>query len=204
MSAVEHVTKRPDDDDVLLFLATLGSALSAIGETVDAVETRLGVIARSYGLRDARFSAFPTFVLLTLGQGKAATIEPTARLSGTPRLDQIAAVHVLASQAERGEVVPTAGIERLDAIRRMDNRFGDVSSVVGYAILTVGLALILHPAARDVACAAVLGALVGALRRLGHGRRTVEMLMPFLASTCVAAIVALAVSTTSPTPVCAR
>ena len=72
----------PDDDDVLLFLATLGSALSAIGETVDAVETRLGVIARSYGLRDARFSAFPTFVLLTLGQGKAATIEPTARLSG--------------------------------------------------------------------------------------------------------------------------
>ncbi len=42
VSAVEHVTDRPDDDDVLLFLATLGSALSAIGETVDAVETRLG------------------------------------------------------------------------------------------------------------------------------------------------------------------
>ena len=193
MSAVEHVTERPADDDVLLFLATLGSALSAIGETVDAVETRLGVIARSYGLRDARFSAFPTFVLLTLGQGRAATVEPTARLSGTPRLDQIAAVHELATRAERGEVAPTAGIERLDAIRRMDNRFGDVSSVVGYAVLTVGIALILHPAARDVACAAVLGALVGVLRRLGRGRRTVEALMPFLAATCVAAIVALAV-----------
>ena len=193
MSAVEHVTERPADDDVLLFLATLGSALSAIGETVDAVETRLGVIAQSYGLRDARFSAFPTFVLLTLGQGRAATVEPTARLSGTPRLDQIAAVHELATRAERGEVAPTAGIERLDAIRRMDNRFGDVSSVVGYAVLTVGIALILHPAARDVACAAVLGALVGVLRRLGRGRRTVEALMPFLAATCVAAIVALAV-----------
>ena len=193
MSAVEHVTERPGDDDVLLFLATLGAALSAIGETVDAVEARLAVIARSYGLRDARFSAFPTFVLLTLGQGKAATIEPTARLSGTPRLDQIAAVHELAGQAERGEVVPSAGIERLDAIRRMDNRFGDISSVLGYAVLTVGIALILHPAVRDVACAAVLGALVGVLRRLGRGRRTVEALMPFLASTCVAAIVALAV-----------
>ena len=102
MSAVEHVTERPADDDVLLFLATLGSALSAIGETVDAVETRLGVIARSYGLRDARFSAFPTFLLLTLGQGKAATVEPTTRLSPTPRLDQIAAVHRLAEEAERG------------------------------------------------------------------------------------------------------
>jgi uncharacterized membrane protein YjjP (DUF1212 family) len=166
MPAVEEVT-RHEDDDVLRFLATLGGALSAIGETVDAVETRLVVIARSYGMRDARFSAFPTFVLLTLGQGKAATIEPTTRLSATPRLDQIAAVHELASEAARGAVSPAAGIERLDEIRAMDNRFGEGSSVVGYAVLTVGLALVLHPAARDVACAAVLGALVGVLRRLG-------------------------------------
>ena len=36
-----------------------------------------GSLALSYGMRDPRFSAFPTFVLLTLGQGKAATIEPT-------------------------------------------------------------------------------------------------------------------------------
>ncbi|HET9242136.1 MAG TPA: threonine/serine exporter family protein [Gaiella sp.] len=185
--------ERHDDDAVLLFLATLGAALSAIGETVDAVETRLAVIARSYGLRDARFSAFPTFLLLTLGQGKAATIEPTTRLSPTPRLDQIAAVHELAAEAERGDVAPAEGIERLEAIRQTTNRFGDVSSVLGYAVLTVGIALILHPAARDVASAAVLGALVGVLRRLGRGRRTVEALMPFLASTCVAAIVALAV-----------
>lgn len=182
-----------EDDDVLRFLATLGGALSAIGETVDAVETRLVLIARSYGMRDARFSAFPTFVLLTLGQGKAATIEPTTRLSATPRLDQIAAVHELAAEAERGAVTPAAGIERLDEIRAMDNRFGEGSSVVGYALLTVGLALVLHPAARDVACAAVLGALVGVLRRLGRDRRTIEALMPFIAATCVAAVVALAV-----------
>ncbi|HET7513834.1 MAG TPA: threonine/serine exporter family protein [Gaiella sp.] len=192
MPTVEEVA-RHEDDDVLLFLATLGGALSAIGETVDAVEARLVVIARSYGMRDARFSAFPTFVLLTLGQGKAATIEPTTRLSATPRLDQIAAVHELAAEAERGAVTPAAGIERLGEIRAMDNRFGEASSVVGYAVLTVGLALVLHPAARDVACAAVLGALVGVLRRLGRDRRTIEALMPFIAATCVAAIVALAV-----------
>jgi uncharacterized membrane protein YjjP (DUF1212 family) len=192
MPAADEVT-RHEDDDVLRFLATLGGALSAIGETVDAVETRLVVIARSYGMRDARFSAFPTFVLLTLGQGKAVTIEPTTRLSATPRLDQIAAVHELAAEAERGAVTPAAGIERLDEIRAMDNRFGEASSVVGYAVLAVGLALVLHPAARDVACAAVLGAIVGVLRRFGRDRRTIEALMPFIAATCVAAIVALAV-----------
>jgi uncharacterized membrane protein YjjP (DUF1212 family) len=192
MPTAEQATGR-HGDDIHVFLATLGAALGAIGETVDAVEARLATIARSYGLDDARFSAFPTFVLLSLGQGKSATIEPTTRLSQTPRLDQIAAVHELASQAERGEVTPAEGIERLETIRRATNRFGDVASVLGYAVLTVGIALILHPAARDVACAAVLGALVGALRRLGRGRRTVEALMPFLAATCVAAIVALAV-----------
>lgn len=191
--AVAGQPERRDDDELMLFLATLGAALSAIGETVDAVETRLTLIARSYGLADARFSAFPTFLLLTLGQGQAATIEPTTRLSQTPRLDQIAAVHELAGAAERGEVTPRIGVERLEAIRGMDNRFGDAASVAGYAVLTVGIALILHPAVRDVASAALLGALVGILRRLGRGRRAVEALMPFLAATCVAAIVALAV-----------
>ena len=108
----EHVTSQHEDDDLLLFLATLGSALSAIGETVDAVETRLGV---SRGVRAERrpVQRLPDFVLLTLGQGQAATIEPTTRLSGTPRLDQIAAVH--ASRATRnGGRSHHRGIERLE------------------------------------------------------------------------------------------
>ena len=91
-------------NELLLFLADLGAALSAIGETVDAIELRLALIARAYGLEDARFSVFPTSLFLTLGRGEAATIEPTKRLSATPRLDQIAAVHRLAEEAERGAI----------------------------------------------------------------------------------------------------
>ena len=37
----------------------------------------------------------------------------------------------------------------------MDGRFGPLAGVLGYATLTVGIALILHPALRDVAAAAV-------------------------------------------------
>ena len=105
-------------NELLLFLADLGTALSAIGETVDAIELRLAVIASAYGLHDARFSVFPTSLFLTLGRGEAATIEPTKRLSATPRLDQIAAVHRLAEEAERGAIAPGAGIARLEEIRR--------------------------------------------------------------------------------------
>ena len=99
---------RPEHE-LQAFLASLGAALSAIGETVDAVEERLAAVARACGRPEARFTVFPTSLLLTLGQGRAATIEPTTRLSPTPRLDQIAAVHVLAEEAERGEVDPAKG-----------------------------------------------------------------------------------------------
>src|SRR5688500_20315218 len=104
-------------NELLLFLADLGAALSAIGETVDAIEERLGLIARAYGLEEARFSVFPTSLFLTLGRGEAATVEPTKRLSATPRLDQIAAVHRLAEQAERWAIAPVAGMARLGEVR---------------------------------------------------------------------------------------
>jgi uncharacterized membrane protein YjjP (DUF1212 family) len=183
----------PSEHELQSFLAGLGAALSAIGETVDAVELRLDAVARAYGLHDARFSVYPTSLLLTLGRGQAATIEPTTRLSQTPRLDQIAEVHRLAEQAERGGIDPREGLARLEEIRELPNRFGEVASVLGYAILSAGIALILRPALRDVAAAAALGALVGVLRRLARGRRTLDALMPFLAAFGVAALVALAV-----------
>jgi uncharacterized membrane protein YjjP (DUF1212 family) len=181
------------NEPLLLFLADLGAALSAIGETVDAIEQRLGVIARAYGLRDARFSVFPTSLFLTLGRGEAATIEPTTRLSPTPRLDQIAAVHRLAEEAERGRLAPRAGLAQLDEIRATTDRFGPVASVLGYTVLTMGIALILHPAVKDVAAAAALGTIVGLLRLFARGRRSLEVLMPFLAAFAVAAVTALVV-----------
>ena len=179
--------------ELLLFLADLGAALSATGETVDAVEDRLGLIARAYGLQEARFSVFPTSLFLTIARGEAATIEPTRRLSATPRLDQIAAVHRLAEEAERGRLEPAEGIAQLEQIRGTSSRFGPLPSVLGYMTLTIGIALILRPAPRDVAAAAVLGTVVGVLRLLAHGRRSLEVLMPFVAAFAVAALSALAV-----------
>ena len=180
-------------NQLLLFLADLGAALSAIGETVDAIEQRLALIARAYGLQDARFSVFPTSLFLTLGRGEAATIEPTKRLSATPRLDQIAAVHLLAEEAERGAIAPADGIARLEAIRATGSRYGPLASVLGYTILTIGIALILRPAPPDVVAAAVLGTVVGVLRLLARERRSLEVLLPFVAAFTVALLTALAV-----------
>jgi uncharacterized membrane protein YjjP (DUF1212 family) len=175
------------------FVVELGAALNAAGEPAYAVQERLTRVARGYGERSARISAFPTYIMVTMGRGEAATVELTSPLGALPRLDQNAAVDRLARDAERGAVEPAEGLRALADIRAMGPRFGPAQSIVGYAILTLGLCLTLHPAPRDVAAAAVLGALVGVLRSVGRGQPQLQILMPILAAVAVAALAALAV-----------
>jgi uncharacterized membrane protein YjjP (DUF1212 family) len=175
------------------FVTELGAALNAAGEPVYTVQERLTRVARAYGARSARISAFPTYMMVTLGRGEPATVELTASLAGAPRLDQISALDRLVLTAERGAIAPVDGLQALADIDDMGPRFGPAQSIAGYAVLTLGLCLILHPAPRDVAAAAVLGALVGALRTIGRGQPQLQVLMPVIAAVSVAALAALAV-----------
>ena len=176
-----------------MFVVELGAALNETGEPVYEVQERLTRAAHSYGAHDARISAFPTYMMVTMGRGEPATVELTGQLASTPRLDQISALDRLVADAERGAVPPADGLRALAEIRDMDPRFGPVQSVLGYSVFTTGVCLILHPAPRDVAAAAVLGALVGTLNALAKGRRQLQILMPVMAAVAVSALTALAV-----------
>jgi uncharacterized membrane protein YjjP (DUF1212 family) len=175
------------------FVVELGAAMNAVGEPVYDVQHRLTRIAYAYGVQGARVSAFPTSLLVTLGRGHSATLELTTPMSASPRLDQIAALHRLLDEAELGTVPPAEGLQRLDGIRELGPRFGPVTSIAGYAVLTIGIALILHPAPRDVAAAAVFGAIVGVLRFVVRGQPTLQVLLPVLAAFAISALTALAV-----------
>jgi uncharacterized membrane protein YjjP (DUF1212 family) len=179
--------------DLQAFLVQLGAALNAIGEPVDSIEVRLTRVAAANGVDGARISAFPTSLFTSLGDGKPTTIERTTPLDATERLDQIAALDQLADDAENHVVLPTDGLDRLAQIRSMPPRFPPLTSVLGYAVLTVGIALILHPAARDIAAAAFFGAIVGSLRLLSGNSRTLKVLMPVVAAFCISGLTALAV-----------
>jgi len=182
-----------EPDQLLDFLVELGAALNAVGEPVYSIQERLERIATANGVGDARISVFPTSLFTSLGNGKPATIEPTSALDTTARLDQVAALDRLGNDAEKHTVLPVDGLHRLDEIRSMPPRFGPVLSTVGYAVLTVGLALILHPATRDIIAAAVFGTIVGILRLLSRKGRTLQVLMPVVAAFCISALTALAV-----------
>jgi uncharacterized membrane protein YjjP (DUF1212 family) len=174
------------------FIMQLGAALNATGEPVYSVQERLSNVARAYGADDARISAFPTYLMVTMGRDEPATLELTS-VTTSPRLDQVSALDRLMHEAERHSVSPSEGLRRLDELREMGPRFGRWQSMVGYSVLALGLCLILRPAPREVAAAAVLGALVGALRSYGKRQSPVQILMPLIAAFVVSALCALAV-----------
>jgi uncharacterized membrane protein YjjP (DUF1212 family) len=175
------------------FVIELGAALNAAGEPCYSVQDRLTEVARAYGASSVRVSAFPTFLMVTMGVGQPATLELTTSHAGTSRLDQIAELDRLLGAAQRAAIPPAEGLRRLAEIQELRARFGHVQGILGYAVLSLGLCLILHPAPRDVVAAAVFGAVVGLLRTVGRRQSVVQFLMPILAAFCVSALSALAV-----------
>ncbi len=175
------------------FLVGLGTAMNTAGHPVDEVEQRLTTVASAYGAHHATVTAFPTYLMVTTGRAEPALIGMTSALAGSPRLDQISALERLLRLAERGEIQPTEGARQLEEIRSLRPRFARAKSIAGYAVLAVGICLILHPAPLEIVAAALFGALVGTLRAVVRGQPALEVMTPVIAATAVSALCALAV-----------
>ena len=139
-------------------------------------------------MSDPRVIVLPTALIIAFGRAGVATIESIPQFAGALRLDQISALYELVDEAERGEVEPAEGLRRLERIRAMPPRHGAAVTLLGYTAMTVGLCLVLRPTPGDVAVAAVLGVVVGALVLAARGRQTLTVLMPILAATVVSAL----------------
>jgi uncharacterized membrane protein YjjP (DUF1212 family) len=175
------------------FIVQLGAAMNASGQPVDVVQRRLAAVASAYGAETVRVSAFPTYLMVTMASGEPATLELTMPFGRSRRLDQISEVDRLTNQAIRGGVTPAEGLQRLEEIRDLPDRFSTPLSIVGYTLQAVGICLILRPTQSDVLAAAVFGALVGVLRLVGKRQPTLQVLMPVLAAFAVASLTALVV-----------
>jgi uncharacterized membrane protein YjjP (DUF1212 family) len=97
-------------------------------------------------------------------------------------------LYTLVKEAERGGVSAADGLDRIRMIRSMRPRHGRPVTVLAYALMTVAICLILQPTALDVAIAAALGGLVGALVRLAEGRPGLSVLIPIGCAMVVSAL----------------
>lgn len=145
------------------FVLGLGRSLALAGAAVSETQERLTAVAAASGAREARVIVLPTALMIAFGRAGATTIEAIPQFGAGLRLDQISALYELVGEAERGEVEPAAGLNRLQEIRAMRARHGLAVSLMSYVAMTIGLCLVLQPTPADVAVAACLGAIVGGL-----------------------------------------
>ncbi|HET8740231.1 MAG TPA: threonine/serine exporter family protein [Acidimicrobiia bacterium] len=177
-----------DDGALQQFLLQLGSALTAAGEAVNEVQDHLRAVALAYGADEARFVVLPTFLVVALDPRRPATLEPTSQLNGVLRLDQTSALFDILDRALKGDLDPAEGSRLvLEAISRPPH-YRLVFLLLGYAVLTAGLSLILQPSGSGVVLAAGFGLLVGVLNHLARRSSVTQTLLPVAAAFLVSAL----------------
>jgi len=151
------------------FLVALGEAMIDAGAPVTDVATTLERVAQRSGIPDVEVVAFATALIVSLpGTGPVSTAVASAGARGL-RLDQIDDVFDVVDDALTTDLEPGAAVGRLQSIRRAPPPWGIAARVTGYVVMSVGLSLILGASLPEIAVAALLGAVVGALQLTGDG-----------------------------------
>jgi uncharacterized membrane protein YjjP (DUF1212 family) len=181
-----------DTSSLLEFLLHLGQAYLASGEQTALVELYLRRSASAYGMHRARVVAFSTSLFISVHDGRDEHVTLAEAPIQPLRLDQVADVYTLGEAAQRGAVAPREGLDRIVELLRKPARFGPVLVFVGHTILSIGVALVLMPALRNLAAAAILGAIVGALKAFSRDRAILAAPLSVVSATLVSLLVFLA------------
>jgi uncharacterized membrane protein YjjP (DUF1212 family) len=171
----------------------MGQAYLACGEQTAKVELILRRIASAYGMRKSRVVAFPTAVFISIHDESGERVTLAECEPQTLRLDQMADVYLLGTEAQKAQMAPSEGLQKLSVILAQKARFGAIGVVLGHTILTLGLAIVLMPTVANLAAAGVLGFIVGAVKLFNRGRAVLAVPLPVIAATVVSTLVFLAV-----------
>lgn len=176
-----------DDRDTTAsrFVATLGATMAAANYPVTMVREVMAQTSRAYGL-DHQFLALPNYVQVGSPSGEGLYI---VNPDFTLRYDQSFPLAKLVARAPTGNVEPAEGIVELDRIRNQERRFPVWVTVLGYAVQSAGLALILQPTPWSLVGATMMGLLVGGLSLLGRRIDALGYLLPTICAFLVALIV---------------
>jgi uncharacterized membrane protein YjjP (DUF1212 family) len=181
------VPSERDDRDATAsrFVATLGATMAAANYPVTMVREVMAQTSLAYGL-DHQFLALPNYVQVGSPSGEGLYI---ANPDFTLRYDQSFPLAKLVARAPHGTVDPVDGLAELERIRNQARRFPVWVTVLGYAVQSMGLALILQPTALSLIGATLLGLLVGGLSVLGRRVDAIGYLLPTICAFLVAFIV---------------
>lgn len=180
----------PVEADTSRFLVLLGEAMIDAGDPVTDVTTTLERVAHRNGVPDAEIVVFATALMVSLpGREQVNTAVSSAGVRGL-RMDQIDEVFDVVNDAQTTNLRPAEGVRRLEVIRSSPAPWGTAARITGYATMSAGLSLILGASAAEIAVAAILGSVIGALQLYGGGltstyRSALPLVSAFAVSTAV-------------------
>jgi uncharacterized membrane protein YjjP (DUF1212 family) len=179
-------------DPMLRFLVGLGEAMVDSSAPVTQISESLHRVADVNGLGSAELIVLSTALMVSVDDGGTSRTAVASAGRRPLRLEQVDAVFGVVAAAEVGDLHPAPGLARLSEVRSMPPAFGPVAQVLGYVVMTVGLALVLQAGWTDLVVAAVLGAGVGAVATYaGRHDTAYQALVPVLAAFGVALAVFL-------------
>ncbi|MGW5572063.1 threonine/serine ThrE exporter family protein [Nocardia thailandica] len=184
--AVEEEQEVPGE--LLTLLCRVGVALIGAGETSATVQNTLNDLAARYGAHTVHFMVLPTAVFVRVRTTAGSSVDMLDAEVGTLPLDQIAGLYRLLDRIQ-DEVPPPAEADReLTALLSAKPGSPPWLILLGQVVLTVGLGMMLNPAAQALVGYVVLGLVVGVLTQIGDRVRLLSYALPVVAAAAVAAL----------------
>lgn len=174
-------------EDLLEFLRRCGVALCLAGEAASRIPDEMEAIADAYGIGDCEFLVVPTgvFVRIVDEEDGVVTVD-FMNADGPPlRLDQVDRLYKLIETVKRNPIPPEEAIDELEEIVESKPRFNWFNRIIGHAVLTVGLGLLLVRDAKALSALAVLGLVVGILRLIAEKVQVLSLALPVAAAMLV-------------------
>jgi len=167
------------DSDIAAMLREIGIALVEVQQPTLLVTARLQRIAAQYTEHPVRMIVLPTVLVIQVGN---VAYEVETSTHATVQLDLAGRIDAIAELAEGGAITPAEAIKSVTAARVMTPRFGPITTVVGYAVTSVGFGMVINPTWASLPGYLFLGLVVGAIIAIGRPFPSLTAVLPTVAA----------------------
>ena len=177
-------------DDRTALLLALGRGFHQAGLPTDTLEEVLRDVAIASGVA-LQVNVLPTSLTLAVGSGFAQRLVILRLEPGNVHLRKLALLETVVDRVRRGARSPgdaLADVVRIDTALQPDP---PLLTILAYALLAMGTALLLGGFAQDIAASAVAGTAIGAIGAVSQRSRRANRIFEISASFVATVIIAL-------------
>ncbi|MBV8368023.1 MAG: threonine/serine exporter family protein [Candidatus Eremiobacteraeota bacterium] len=177
-------------DDRTELLLALGRGLHQAGITTDALEETLSSVAHSCGV-ELQVNALPTSLMLATGPAFEQRLIILRLEPGKVHLRKLALLEGVVDALRRGRCSAAEALADVRAIDTAVQAAPALRSVLAYALLSTGTALLLGGASGEVMVSALIGVAIGGIAAAGERSRRVDRVFEISAAFVATVIVGL-------------